>query len=130
MEQYKNMGLTVRSCTTPFNVYYLDELYDFFVHQQSVMIGAPTLVQDVPHADISYLPTNVKEKVLEKLLKYEKKDDDYLRWINNAITWLQYTPKDHEEKKNSFLEFNNKLDIFRKEKFEDVMREYASLFNL
>ena len=130
MEKYENMVLSIRSCATPFNVYYIDELYDFFVHQQPVNIGPPTLVQDVPHTDISYLPTNVKEKVLEKLLKCEKKDDDYMEWIGNAITWLQYTPKDHEEKKNSFLEFNNKLDIFRKEKFEEVMPEYASLFNL
>ena len=71
IEKYENMVLSIRSCTTPFNVYYIDELYDFFVHQQPVNIGAPTLVQDVPHADVSYLPTNVKEKVLEKLLKYD-----------------------------------------------------------
>lgn len=130
MEQHDHMELTIRTCSTPFNVYYLDEFYDFFTHQTPVRIGSPTIVNDAPRTDISYLPNNVKQVVIEKLLNYEKADDRYLEWINQTIKWLKFNPPEHQKYKNSFVEFNKQLDNIRKETFVEVMPDYATLFKV
>ncbi len=128
--KYPNMKLVIRNCATPFNVYYLDEFYDFFTHHTPVRIGSPTIVNDDPRTDISYLPNNVKQVVIKKLLNYEKADERYLGWINQTIKWLQFTPPEHKKYENSFLEFNKKLDDIRKETFIEVMPDYATLFKV
>ena len=130
MEQHDHMELTIRTCSTPFNVYYLDEFYDFFTHQTPVRIGSPTIVNDAPRTDISYLPNNVKQVVIEKLLNYEKADERYLGWINQTIKWLKFDPPEHQKYQNSFVDFNRQLDNIRKETFVEVMPDYATLFRV
>ena len=130
IQQHAKLKLVIRTCTTPWNVYYLDELWDYFQYQLPIKIGSPTIVQDQPHTDVSYLPTHVKQEVYKKLTNYSKKDQKYEKWIKQPIKWLLFDPNDHNEKQNSFMLFNNKLDKIRKEKFNKVMPEYASLFTL
>ena len=82
---------------------------------------------DTPWNDVRYLPNKVKKAVIDKLSLYNG-DQTWQREFADIKKWLTTTPIDHNDLQNSFIEFNNKVDKVREEKFSDVFPEYAKLF--
>jgi hypothetical protein len=51
-----------------------------------------------------------------------------IKGVTDLKKWLRIQPHNYENLQNSFIEFNTKLDHVRKEKFDSVFPEYATLF--
>jgi hypothetical protein len=124
--KHSNITITVRCSPTPWNVYYLDEIYDYF-NKKNIKISFRNIVNDRPYNDISYLPIVVKNKIIDKLLSYSTTDTNYQKSISNVIKWLKFSPRYHEKLQNAFIVFNNKLDTIRKESFKDIFPEFDNL---
>lgn len=126
-KNYSNVRLVIRTTITPWNVYHYDEIYDFF--KKSGIVAGGGWCTDQTYNDVRYLPTHVKESIIKKLLLYQCVDDAWLHFIKKIQAWIMTTPTDYKEHVNSFMEYNNKLDQIRNEKFKDIFSEYAMLFN-
>ena len=124
-EQYENVSIGVRATITPWKIYHYEENYDFFKKMGIQATGV--WCDDKPWNDVRYLPNKIKDAVVKKLSLY-KNDDKWLREFTKIKKWLATTPNDHEQLQNSFMEFNNKIDKVRSEKFSDTFPEYAKLF--
>lgn len=125
-KNYNNVSITIRATITPWNIYHYDEIYDYFK-----TIGIKALgvwCDDKPWTDIRYLPFQVKQAILSKLSKYGQNDEIWNITLDKIKKWILTEPKNYNELQNSFLEFNNKVDKIRNEKFKDVFPEYSKLF--
>ena len=125
-EKYDNVQITVRITWTPWNVYYYDEVFDYFKNLGIRSGGC--WCDDQPWNDVRYLPKKVKDAVLEKLSRYKNTDKQWLNKFNDIKKWMPTEPEDYNELQSSFIEFNSKVDNIRKEKFTDVFPEYSKLF--
>lgn len=126
-EKYDNVSVGVRVTYTPWNIYYYDDLFDYF---EKIGIGAVGCwCDDKPWNDVRYLPDKVKSAVMDKLSRYQ---NDSVKWgkkFDELKKWIALTPADHNEHQNSFMEYNAKIDKIRKEKFSDIFPEYYKLFS-
>tara|TARA_X000000950_G_scaffold227323_1_gene274427 strand:- start:1913 stop:3097 length:1185 start_codon:yes stop_codon:yes gene_type:complete len=126
-KDYENVSVTIRVTYTPWNIYYYDELYDYFRKEFNITaLGA--WCDDKPWNDVRFLPQKTKDGIIEKLSKYESTNDSWLRKFDELKKWMSTTPENYDKLQNSFMEFNKKIDKIRKEKFEDVFPEYSKLF--
>ena len=126
-KKYDNVTIKVRTTYTPWNIYYYDEIFDYFQKEFGITaIGC--WCDDKPWNDVRYIPRKVKEAIIEKLSKYESNDKSWIRRFDELKKWIVTEPADYEQKENSFMEFNTKIDNIRKEKFEEVFPEYSKLF--
>ena len=123
--QYENVSIGVRATITPWNIYHYEENYDFFKKLGITAIGV--WCDDKPWNDVRYLPKKIKDAVIKKLSLY-KNDDRWLKEFTKIKKWLATTPNDHKQLQHSFMEFNNKVDKVRSEKFSDTFPEYSKLF--
>ena len=124
--KYDNVLIAVRVTYTPWNIYYYDEVFDYFKKLGIEAVGS--WCDDQPWNDIRYLPTNVKDAVIDKLARYESTDENWLKKFDELKKWISTQPQKYNEKQNSFIELNTKIDKIRKEKFREVFPEYSKLF--
>lgn len=125
-ENYNNVSMSVRATITPWNLYHYDETYNYF---KNIGIKASGVwCDDKPWNDVRYLPFYVKQAILSKLSKYGQNDETWINTLDKLKKWIITEPKNYKELQNSFLEFNNKVDKIRNEKFEDVFPEYSKFF--
>ena len=126
-EKHENVSINVRTTYTPWNIYYYDEIYDYF--QKKLGIGAVGVwCDDKPWNDIRFIPRKVKDAIIEKLSKYESDDIKWIEKFDELKKWMATEPDNYEKLQNSFIEFNSKIDNIRKEKFDSVFPEYSKLF--
>jgi radical SAM protein with 4Fe4S-binding SPASM domain len=126
-EKYDNVSIGVRTTYTPWNIYYYDEIYDYFQKELGI-VSTGVWCDDKPWNDIRYIPKRVKKTIIKKLSKYESIDTTWIENFNNLKKWINTEPDDYEKLQNSFIEFNSKIDDIRKEKFDSVFPEYSKLF--
>ena len=127
-KKYDNVKITVRMTITPWNIYHYDETFDYF-EKLGINAGG-SWCDDQPWNDVRYLPKNVKNSIIEKLSQYQNKNINWITTFDSLKTWISTEPSDYAGLQNSFIEFNSKVDIIRKEKFEDVFPAYSQLFNI
>jgi len=126
-EKYDNVSITVRTTYTPWNIYYYDEIYDYFRKQFGIS-AMGNWCDDKPWNDIRYLPRKVKEGIIRKLSKYEDDGGKWKQEFDELKKWIATEPNDYQELQDSFIVFNSKVDAIRKEKFDSVFPEYSKLF--
>lgn len=120
-----NVVLNVRATMTPWNIFYYAESYAYFKELGISALGV--WCDDKPWNDIRYLPNKIKHGVIDNLSLY-KGDRYWDKWFSKMKKWMLTTPHDHEDLQHSFIEFNNKVDKIRNEKFSDIFPEYSKLF--
>lgn len=126
-KKYSNVSIAIRTTYTPWNIYYIDEIYDYFKREFGITaIGG--WCDDKPWNDIRYIPRRVKENIILKLSKYENNDAEWIERFEDLKKWIATEPDNYENLQNSFIEFNSKIDNIRKEKFDSVFPEYSKLF--
>jgi sulfatase maturation enzyme AslB (radical SAM superfamily) len=126
-KKHDNVSITVRTTYTPWNIYYYDEIYDYFQKKFGITaIGC--WCDDKPWNDVRYMPRRVKDSIIEKLSKYESDNKEWKEKFDELKKWITTEPADYDVLQNSFIEFNTKIDNIRKEKFEEVFPEYSKLF--
>ena len=126
-KNYDNVTIDIRTTYTPWNIYYYDEIFDYFQKEFGVN-SRGCWCTDKPWNDIRYVPKKVKDAIIDKISKYESNNETWKRRFEDLKKWIATEPADYEEKQNSFIEFNTKIDNIRKEKFEEVFPEYSKLF--
>ena len=127
-EKYENVSIDVRATITPWNVYYYDEIYNYFKNNIPQVALGGGWCHDKPWNDLRYLPQKVKDAVIEKLSAYQCKDKNWLETFEPMKSWIITKPIGYEKLQKSFINFNNKVDKIRKEKFHEVFPEYSKLF--
>jgi len=126
-DKHDNVSITVRTTYTPWNVYYYDEMYDYFQKEFGITASG-YWCDDKPWNDVRYLPRKAKDSIIAKLSKYENNNESWIHIFNVLKKWLTTEPADYDSLQNSFMEFNTKIDNIRKEKFTEVFPEYSKLF--
>jgi len=127
VDKHDSVSISVRTTFTPWNVYYYDEIYDYFKNE----FGIPAVgswCDDKPWNDVRYLPSKVKVAIVEKLSRYQNEDSEWKQKFDDIKNWILTEPKNYDSLQNSFIEFNSKVDKIRKEKFDSVFPEYSKLF--
>lgn len=114
-----NVKLKVSATCNPFNIYYLDELYDFF-NQLKVPIDIH-LIQIPECYDIRILPKPVKEEITKK---HQHRED-----LRHVLTFLNSEMKDAELYLKDFIYLTKGTDKIRNEKFADVMPEFSKILS-
>jgi len=126
-EEYDNVSISVRTTYTPWNIYYYDEIYDFFQKQFGITASG-YWCDDQPWNDIRYIPRKTKESIIEKLSKYKSNNEEWIKKFDELKKWISIEPDDYENLQHSFMKFNSKVDSIRKEQFNNVFPEYSKLF--
>ena len=126
-EKYPNVNISVRVTYTPWNIFYYDELFEYFEKLGIKATGC--WCDDKPWNDIRYLPKKVKNGVVHKLSQYKNSNQNWIDKFDDLKKWIATEPMDYNKLQNSFIEFNTKIDNIRKEKFTEVFPEYSKLFN-
>jgi len=116
-EKNKNISLKVSATCNPFNVYNLDELYDFF-NELNIMIDIH-LIQIPEHYDIRILPLAVKDAISKKFK--DRKD------LSHVVTFLNSTMDNPEAHLKDFIYYTQGTDRIREQKFGSVFPEFNEI---
>tara|TARA_A100001011_G_scaffold256021_1_gene264275 strand:- start:1088 stop:2353 length:1266 start_codon:yes stop_codon:yes gene_type:complete len=116
-EDNPHIKLKVSATCNPFNIYYLDELYDFF---KEVDIPIDIHLIQIPECyDIRILPEAVKEAITKK---HQHRED-----LAHVLTFLNSQMKDAELYLKDFIYLTKGTDKIRNEKFGDAMPEFNKI---
>jgi len=96
------------------NIYYVQEFRDYF-DRLGIQVQH-NLVYDPKFYSTSILPLQLKEKLADKLVNFGHLLDHVASDINI-------------EQFNQGVEFNTRLDTYRKEKFDQIFPEWAAIIN-
>ena len=116
-EDNPHIKLKVSATCNPFNIYYLDELYDFF---KEVEVPVDIHLIQIPECyDIRILPSAVKLAITKK---HQHREDlaHILRFLNSQM-------KDAELYLKDFIYLTKGIDKMRNEKFSDAMPEFNQI---
>ena len=116
-EKNKNISLKVSATCNPFNVYNLDDLYDFF-NELNIMIDIH-LIQIPEHYDIRILPQAVKDSISKKFI--DRKD------LSHVVTFLNSTMDNAEAHLKDFIYYTQGTDRIRGQKFGSVFLEFNDI---
>lgn len=125
----RNPQVSTGVCLTisNFNVYYIDEVVNFFENQG---IGVYlNLVHEPKHQNATCLPNDVKKKVEEKVrngLKNSPTDWHAHLGINNIMNYMnskEYNPDDYAK----WIAEIKTHDKYRKQNFTEIFDEYAKI---
>jgi molybdenum cofactor biosynthesis enzyme MoaA len=112
-----NISLKVAATCNPFNVYYLDELCDYF---SSVGVDVDIHLIQVPqYYDARILPRQVRDAIIAK---HSHRED-----LQNVVNFLSSEMPDREKHLKDFVYMTKGTDNMRNEKFTDVFPEYSKL---
>lgn len=116
--------LSINCVVTPYNLYTIHELLDYFNFKNIIVRLHPTTLPE--HFSISNIPENIKHIFLEKLKS--KSYPQYQEEIDNVVSAL--TNKGSETQWSKFLEKTKIHDDYRNESFQKTFPEtYKVLIN-
>ena len=114
------------------NIYYLDEIFDFFAERD---LSTNFNILHLPwQLNIKVLPNEVKAAIKEKLLRYRVKEhfSDWHKsyWNSHRDMVINFLETDVEDRESHFRElhyYTRGLDRSRRQNFESALPEFASL---
>ena len=116
-----------------WNVFHFPDFFDYMIEQGFIDTSSSPRFNLATHpwyANIMILPTDVKHRLAELYRVYQNKFKDNID-IYNGFKMIIYNLTVGDENKGGILEFkkfNDELDIFRKEKFEDIVPEIKEVY--
>ena len=128
-KNHPNVVPLVCATTMTLNIYYMDELYDYF-NDKNIPLSMKNRVYDKKEYNISYIPRPIKDKIKEKLLAHKTKGDN-AHWqheLQFILEVLSYDPPDLELYQDTFWKKNRELDKIRGQDFATIFPEYAQLW--
>lgn len=118
-ESNDNIQLKVAATCNPFNIYYLDELCDYF---KPMDIPVDIHLIQVPSCyDARIIPEQVKKQITEKLSHRQE--------LSHVIQFLNSSMPDRETNLKEFIYLTKGTDNLRNQKFKDVFVEYNGMLN-
>ena len=129
---HEGSGVNLGVCMTisPFNVYYIDDLSNFFEGQ----LGLPVylnLVHWPAHQNCQNIPDHVKHIVEEKVrnnLTYDSASSAF-SWLDNIMKFMHAESCD-EELYAKFVNTTKIHDKYRNESFSKTFSEFANLLGI
>ena len=118
-EQNKNISLKISATCNPFNVYHLDELYDFF-KDLKILVDIH-LIQIPEHYDIRIFPQAVKDEIS---IKYKGRED-----LADVVTFLNSNMVNADLHLKDFVYYTQGTDRIRQQKFSDIFPEFNKILN-
>ena len=116
-ESNDNIELKVAATCNPFNIYYLDELFDYFGHMD---IPVDIHLIQVPSCyDARILPQNVKDEISSKHLHRPE--------LKHVIDFLNSEMPERETNLQEFVRLTTGTDKLREQKFSETFPEYHNI---
>jgi sulfatase maturation enzyme AslB (radical SAM superfamily) len=132
--QRKNKNFQFGVCITIniLNIYYLDEIFDFFAKKG---LGCNFNMLHLPYQlCVKSLPTEVKQAIADKMSKYQP-DNTVSRWnqqywtdhVQTVLNFLNTSIPDQPRYFKEFHYYTRGLDRSRDQNFETTLPEFAAL---
>ena len=125
-KDHKNLSLSWCITLSNLNIYYLPEILDEYYTNWNEFGFYLNLVHGPEHYNVSIMPSDVKEKVLEKLNTISKSYTDAWFHLEGIIGFI----KNGNFNKKEWRVFVNTVkthDDYRKQDFYKTFQEYASI---
>lgn len=129
LERNKNFSFSVCVTINSLNVYYLDEIFEYFSARHLTV--NPNMLHLPWQLSIKVLPQTVKDSIIKKLQVYSPERSyhvDHWNSLKDTVFAFLNTSVDHAE--SHFKEFHwytRKLDKTRNQCFETTLPEFAEL---
>lgn len=132
-EQVPHAQFQITPTISIWNVFHFPDFFDYMIEQGFIdTMSSPrfNLATNPWYANIMILPVSVKRRLAELYRVYQNKYKDN-QDIYNGFKMIIYNLTVGDENKGGILEFkqfNDELDEFRDEKFEDVCPEIKEVY--
>ena len=127
----------VQTCALPifsiWNVFHFPDFFDYMLEKGFIDTNSSprfNLATNPWYANIMILPAHVKRRLAELYRVYQNRFKDNVD-IHNGFKMIIYNLTVGDENKGGILEFkqfNDELDFYRNEKFEDVVPEIKEVY--
>jgi MoaA/NifB/PqqE/SkfB family radical SAM enzyme len=132
-EQVPHAQFQITPTISIWNVFHFPDFFDYMIEQGFIdTMSSPrfNLATNPWYANIMILPVSVKRRLAELYRVYQNKYKDNID-IYNGFKMIIYNLTVGDENKGGILEFkqfNDELDQFRDEKFEDICPEIKEVY--
>ena len=132
-EQVPHAQFQITPTISIWNVFHFPDFFDYMIEKGFIDTKSSPRFNLATHpwyANIMILPTHVKRRLAELYRVYQNKYKDN-QDIYNGFKMIIYNLTVGDENKGGILEFkqfNDELDQFRNEKFEDIVPEIKEVY--
>ncbi len=134
-EELPHVQLGITPTISIWNIFKFPDFFDYMVENNLMdLVISPrfNLATNPWYANIMILPKHVKNRLIELYRVYQNKYGKDNMDIYNGFKMIIYNLSVGEENKGGILEFkqfNDELDQFRNEKFEDLVPEMKEVYD-
>lgn len=121
--QYPNIDICVCITVCSLNVYYLDEIYQYFADRNIKAFF--NLVHHPEYINVRNLPSEIKPAIRSKLLNYNQ--ESYSRFIGAVLDFMDMPTHNQQDKWAEFKDKTAKLDHLREQNFAVTFPEFYQL---
>jgi MoaA/NifB/PqqE/SkfB family radical SAM enzyme len=125
-KNYKNLSISWCITLSTLNIYYLPEILDEYYTNWNDFGFYLNLVHGPKHYNISIMPDDVKEKVLEKLETISKTYSQAWHHLPGIIGFIK-NGTFNKAVWDEFKQYVKRHDDYRKQNFYKTFQEYASI---
>jgi hypothetical protein len=134
-EQVPHAEFQITPTISIWNVFTFPDFFDYMVKEGFIDTKSSprfNLATNPWYANIMILPVSVKRRLAELYRVYQNRYKDVNTDIHNGFKMIIYNLTVGDENKDGikeFIQFNEELDQFRKEKLEDIIPELKEVFD-
>jgi hypothetical protein len=125
--EWQNVEFKICCTLSSLNAYYMPEFFDYFGKHYPGLVIYWNLIYDPPYFSVQLLPRPVKELIKKRwregITPTFALTSDETKTVEDIITYLDH---DVEGSFDTFFEFINRHDIYRKESFPQLFAEFWS----
>jgi hypothetical protein len=133
-EELPHVQLGITPTISIWNIFKFPDFFDYMVENNLIDLNISprfNLATSPWYANVMILPRHVKNRLIELYRVYLHKYGKNNTEIHNGFKMIIYNLNVGDENKGGILEFkqfNDELDEFRKEKFEDLVPEIKEVY--
>jgi hypothetical protein len=133
-EELPHVQLGITPTISIWNIFKFPDFFDYMAENNLIDLNITprfNLATNPWYANIMILPKHVKNRLIELYRVYQNKYGRDNVEISNGFKMIIYNLSVGDENKGGLLEFkqfNDELDEFRKEKFEDLVPEIKEVY--
>jgi MoaA/NifB/PqqE/SkfB family radical SAM enzyme len=125
---YKNLSLSWCITLSNLNIFYLPEILDEHYSNWTEFGFYLNLVHGPKHYNISIMPTDVKDKVLERLDTISKSYTDAWYHLQGIIGFIK-NGNYNEKEWNNFINVGKAHDEYRKQDYNTTFEEFGKIIH-
>lgn len=132
-EKLPHVKFQITPTISIWNIFHFADFYDYMIENGFIDTKTSPRFNLATHpwyANIMILPVDVKKRLIERYRSYQEKYIDNFE-LSNGFKMIARNMEIGEENKGGILQFktfNEELDSFRNEKFEDIVPEIKEVY--